>query len=169
MGERHDERSWVTGREIGVQTAYGLAVALAVVAGVVFNWPWTVRVLVAVAAIVVAGVLGLGTFVRVSLKRDARGVCRLTKQRRVAFIPCGTTTVDLRRYDAVYVDCRVGDGLDWKTFFTREYASPDVYLLELRGARVRRPLRIYRGLSETTMKDMVDALRDVAGLRVERK
>jgi hypothetical protein len=162
------ERHWTTGREMGVRAAYAVGVLAVIAAAALLHLAPADRLLLGIAGVLLAVVLGLGTFVRITLKRDGHGVWRLTKQRWVAFVPCGRVTVDLRRYDAVYVDCRAGPALSWHSVLL-ERQQPDVYLLELGGRRVRKRLRIYRGMSETTMKEMVDTLQELAGLSVERK
>jgi hypothetical protein len=164
-----DERHWVTGREVGVQIAYIIGILAVILAVALLHLPPANRALVGVLGVAVAFLLGLGSFVRISLKRDGKGVWRLTKQRSIAFIPCPPRTVNLRHYDAVYVDCRAGPPLTWHSVLLQDGRQLDVYMLELGGKRVRNPLRIYRGMSETTMKEIIDALQGLAGLAVERK
>jgi hypothetical protein len=167
VSEGH-ERHWTTGREMGVRTAYVVGLVTVVAAAALLHLSPANRFFLGMTGVALAVVLGLGTFVRISLKRDGNGVWRLTKQRWIAFLPCRRVTVDLRRYDAVYVDSRAGPPLSWHSVLL-ERQQGDLYLLELGGRRVRKPLPIYRGMSEITMKEMVDALQELAGLSVERK
>src|SRR5262249_454613 len=83
QGDRH----WITGREMGAQAAYFVGLVLGLGAALLLDLPPAGRVALAVAVAAAFIVLGLGTFVRVSLKRDAGGVCRLTKKRWIAFLP----------------------------------------------------------------------------------
>jgi hypothetical protein len=103
------------------------------------------------------GIPFLGICTRVAVHRGEEGELTLTRTRRVLFIPLGTSVLDLDGYEAVVTDY-VRGGED----------NSDLFYLELRG-KDKRTVRIYDGGDEGTMKAIVDMLREVAHLRVERK
>ena len=76
------------------------------------------------------------------------------------FVPVVYAKVDLRKYDSVYTNYAGYSG----------YAADergDWFWLEVRGEKAR-PVRIYRGQDEQTMKEIVNCLQHEAGLTVCR-
>ncbi len=109
---------------------------------------------------VVVGVTWLGTCTRLTIARDRKGRATLTIAGRFLFIPTGTQRIDLSGYDAVLVDCTLGQG--------GEDPSPDVYHLELQGPR-KPPLEILSTSDEWKMREVVDKLKEAARLEIKRK
>jgi hypothetical protein len=101
----------------------------------------------------------LGTYSRYDVNRDRKGQPILTIRSWLLWIPLGTTTVGLKGYDSICTDYQLQhDG-------NREY---DMFFLELQGPR-KAPYRLWSGTNESSMHDLVDLLREGAGLTVTRK
>jgi hypothetical protein len=105
------------------------------------------------------GLTFLGSYTRIAVHRTREGRLTLTRRSWLFFIPLGTFVLDLDGYEAVVTDYHYVRG--------GEIESETLYL-ELRGEG-RRTVRIYEGPDEGVMKAIVDMLREVAHLRVERK
>jgi hypothetical protein len=105
------------------------------------------------------GVRWLGTYTHFQFFRGRRGQASLTIKKRFLFLPVGSRVIDLNDYDAVLIDCGIGDPGE---------SVADVYYLELEGPR-KRPIRILRTTNEWKMREVVDTLKEVAGLTIKRK
>ena len=117
-------------------------------------------------------ILGGALCPTVTVSRTREGDLQLTVAKWLfGIIPCGEFTVNLKKYDTVLVDCTLGRrgfyGFGLLGFLLTGGARPDVFYVSIRGNRVR-PLQLYRGTSDVTMKELLDMLQEV-GLRVERK
>ena len=151
-------RHWDNGLTPG-QRLLGLAAVLAGTALVVLHgwlrrsrveWWW----LLGFAA--VYALITLGWTFRITLARDQQGRLRLTKRQWVCFVPVSRWSVNVSKYRCVWLDHAAGEDTDF-------------YTLELAGDHGQTPVTVYRGANEEVMKDLADALRDLAGLRIERK
>lgn len=105
------------------------------------------------------GARWLGSYTRLHFFRGRKGESLLTISDKFLFIPAGTRTFDLREYNAVLIDCTLGNPGD---------DSLDVYYLELEGPR-QRPTRILKTFNEWKMREVVDTLKEVAGVAIKRK
>jgi hypothetical protein len=107
--------------------------------------------------VVVLAMSPLGLTTRLALQRDRRGRLLFRKTRRLFFIAFEDVTVDVGKYQKAYTD-----------------ATPDtedsggVVSLTLVGEQCS-PVVVYRGQDEQLMKELADAFRELAGLRLERK
>jgi hypothetical protein len=101
------------------------------------------------------GVPFLGTYTRYAVSRDADGRVKFSKNQWLLWLPVGKMSVDLNGYDSVATDYTAGDNCDW-------------FYLELQGPQ-KRPMRLWEGSKEETMHQLVDLLKDTAGLTVKRK
>lgn len=103
------------------------------------------------------GLRWLGSYTRFHFFRNRKGTVTLTISKKFLFIPAGSRVIDLRGYNAVLTDCAVGGD-----------ESPDVYYLYLAGPR-KQETRILRTTSEEGMHEIVDLLKELAGLTIQRR
>jgi hypothetical protein len=135
---------------------------------------------------VLPGVLLLGTFTRVRITRDREGRPLLFRDRWVFFIPVAHATIDLDEYQVIRLGHQEGGtevhavaallllilcGLIPGLVFWALLFRGSTFTLEIapehddsRAADVE-PEVIYRGRSETKMRALGDALKEIAGLR----
>jgi hypothetical protein len=106
------------------------------------------------------GARWLGIYTRLHFFRGRKGETILTIRKKFLFIPAGTRTLDLRDYNAVLTDCTLGS--------TGEDGGPDVYYLYLEGPR-KRTTRILRTTNERAMLEVVDTIKELAGLAIKRR
>jgi hypothetical protein len=102
--------------------------------------------------------VALGTGGRITVTRSRKGHPELTRQAWFCFLPTFLNTFDLREWEAVYFNCVIGGD-----------RSPDLYILELGRNRRDEFIVLYSGRDEETMKALGDAIKEVSGLRLERK
>jgi hypothetical protein len=167
------EHRWRTGPPL----AFRLVGMVAFVVGVVLI---SVFKQIEIWFIALALAVGLATLlswtsVVITLRRTQNGRLQLRRQRFIGPIPCGVNEINLKRCSAVAVDCRRGSGpwwmlwsdQSWQWYDSNEYI-PDSFSLELIGGKRARPV-VLRGLTEITMKEIVDILQEEAGLEVMRR
>jgi hypothetical protein len=151
-------RHWDIGLTPG-QQLIGLAAVLAGTAvAVLRGWQRRGRVewwwLLGFAAFY--ALITVGWTARITLERDRQGRLRLTKRRWVCFVPLSRWSVPVSKYQCVRLDYSAGEDTEF-------------YSLELAGDHGQSPVTVYQGSNEEVMKDLADALRGLAGLRIERK
>jgi hypothetical protein len=138
------------------------------------------------AAGVLPGVLLLGTFTRVRITRDREGRPLLFRDRWVFFIPVAHATIDLDEYQVIRLGHQEGGtevhavaallllilcGLIPGLVFWMLLFRGSTFTLEIAGAHEGghagdiEPEVLYRGRSETKMRAIGDALKEIAGLR----
>src|SRR5262249_26215567 len=103
---------------------------------------------------------GLGTAARWVVTKSRKGEPLLIREFWLCFVPIPTRTIELRHWEAAFFDHEdAGYGEDQSEYFR-------LYL----GLKDRsRFLLAYSGQSEAVMHELGDALKEVAGLRWERK
>jgi hypothetical protein len=145
-------RTWETGLTSPARLG-GLAVV--VLGGVAFAvfvaGGWWCLPLCAVVGLVLAA---LGS--RIVLERDRSGRPWLTVHGWFLLLPVRKRVIDLRRCDSVLLDYAGND-------------EAETYYVEVDGKKFSRPIRVYAGSSERVMREITDALQEVAGLEVKRK
>lgn len=125
-------------------------------------------------------VLLLGTFLRLHVVRTSRGKVLLTRTWCIAFIPAVRHQVNVRKYDALLIDARGQDAAPVLIVFLAILAGVLGVLLwwllvgvgcqaYLRKDRGREDFVLYRGRDEGQMREIVETLRELTGLRVERR
>src|SRR5262245_8515931 len=108
--------------------------------------------------LLLASAVGLGTGSRTVITRTRKGHPEMVQQSWICFLPTSTRHFDLEEWDGVYFDCVVsGD------------RTPDLYIVELGRNNRNEFATVYAGRSEQMMQALGEAIKDVAGLRLERK
>jgi hypothetical protein len=149
-------RSWDVGLTLPAQAAVAGALLVACAACVAIQgprWWWSFPF----ALLVVANLSWTGR--RIVVERTPQGHLQLTAHGWLFFVPVVHARVDLRQYDSVYTSYVGSSG------YTADEPG-DWFWLEVRGPRAK-PVRIYRGQNEQTMKEIVNCLQG-AGLTVRR-
>jgi ribosomal protein L40E len=106
----------------------------------------------------ILGGFGLGSGSRTVATRSRKGHPELWQQFWVFFIPASSRRYDLRKWDGVYFDFRAGDR-----------NNPDIYIVQLGRNQRDEFVTLYHGSNEQMSKDLGDAIKEVSGLRLERK
>jgi hypothetical protein len=106
----------------------------------------------------ILGGCGVGSGSRTIATRSRKGHPELWQQFWVFFIPASSRRFDLREWDGVYFDFRAGDR-----------NNPDIHILQLGRNHRDEFVTIYQGGNEQMCKDLGDAIKEVSGLRLERK
>jgi hypothetical protein len=127
-------------------------------------------------------ILILGTYIKLHLVRTGRGKIMLTRTWCICFIPAIRHQVNVRSYDVILIDATRTDiamllfmivllffgvcpGLIWwYILFTRV-----TYHISLRKDRLNQEFVLYQSMNDTKMRDIVDTLQDLSGLRVDRR
>jgi hypothetical protein len=97
----------------------------------------------------------LGIYTRFAVQRDKQNRASLVKRSWFLWIPFGTSTVDLAGYDTVATDFGLVN-------------RHEFWFLELQGPK-KKPLQIYAGQSEQAMQNILDVLKEGAGLTITRR
>jgi hypothetical protein len=100
----------------------------------------------------------VGCYSRFAIHVDAKGRRSLVIRSWFLWIPLGTTTVDLKGYDSVVT------GYELVATNRTRY---DWFPVALKGPS-KDPRQIWSGRNEESMHELVDFLRDAAGLTVGR-
>jgi hypothetical protein len=144
-------RTWSQGLPLWGQIIAAVILLSGSVACVVVlgpKWGWVGGV----AILLMAAISWFGR--RIVVERTPKGNLQLVLHGWIFFIPLIHARADLSRYEAVYTSYSGDD----------EY---DFYGLEIRGHKVR-PVVVWEGSNELTMRAIVDCLEEDAGLEVRR-
>jgi hypothetical protein len=121
---------------------------------------WWLLLTIPIAAALLLTPLGLTW--RIILERDGKGRFRLTQRQWICLMPIPGWSIRLDGQDKAFVDytpCKDDYGHDRGGYYTLSIAR------DWHDA----PFVVYQGSNERLMHDIADDLRDLAGVRLERR
>jgi hypothetical protein len=180
--ERFEQR-WDSGMPLSLRL--GLLIALQ--CACLLAAPLTGEVLWALAlifAVSVFLVLLLGTWIRLHVIRTGKGKVLLTRTWCLCFIPAIRHQVNVRRYDRILIDAT---GFDWTPLITlvllflicgvpgllllawRLHFAPARFHVYLKSDRRGEEFSLYHSADDGKMRQIVETLEELTGLRIDRR
>ena len=143
-----------------VGAALGIALVCVRLWDYLGEFAWWLLLLIPVAGALLLTPLGMTW--RIILQRDRSGRFRLTKRCWICQIPVGGWSIRLDERDKAYIDYSPTYD-DWGQEVGGSYA------LGVARDRQDAPFVLYKGTNERLTHDIADGLREVAGVRLERR
>jgi hypothetical protein len=195
---RRFRRSWETGQPLAIRLLLllggGVFLLLALAGALLTGGTLAAVVFVMLLSGFFLSLVVFGWSATVVLERDRDGRLTVSRSLRLLFVPVNSGRRDLSRYQAVVIDAGVYRGPDESPlgqiglvalgllFFPVGIILVRYYLVTtgggdtatvhcrvwLRGKRARDDLTLYRGWSEDTMRELVEAFSEVGGLEIKR-
>jgi hypothetical protein len=177
------EQAWDTGLQLPLRL--GLLAALEFVclfvAALTGDALWGLAVFFAGSVFLV---LLLGTYIKLHLVRTTKGKVLLTRTWCVCFIPAIRHQVNVRSYDRILIDA---SGIDWGPILIlvlmfllcgipgilllawRLNYGPARFHVYLKNDRRREEFSLFHGADDKQMREVVETLEELTGLRIDRR
>ena len=177
------EKEWDTGMPLAVRLGLLIALeCLCLPAGAL------TREVVWGLALIFAGsvflVLLLGSYIKLYLVRTPKGKVLLTRTWCICFIPAIRHQVNVRNYDRILIDA---SGVDWMPIAIlvllflvggipgllllawRLHFAPSRFHVYLKSDRRDEEFSLYHSGDDQKMRELVDTLAEITGLRIDRR
>jgi hypothetical protein len=177
------EKRWDSGMPLGVRIGLVLAVGTLClfVAALTGDALWGLAIVFAGSVFLV---LLVGTYIKLHLVRTTKGKVLLTRTWCICFIPSIRHQVNVRSYDRILIDA---SGTDWGPIIIlillflmcgipgvillawRLNYGPGRFHVYLKNDRRREEFSLFHGANDKQMREVVETLEDLTGLRIDRR